>query len=76
MKRLSLFAALIAGPVLVAPSEAFATVWGGAGEYPDFDDPKQAQYVLDLLTRHWNVIAARLARNASYEPLIFDFGEE
>jgi yecA family protein len=71
-----LFAALISGPVPVAPSEAFATVWGGAGEHPDFDDAEQAQYVLDLLTRHWNVIAARLARNVSYQPVINEFGGE
>ena len=71
-----LFAALISGPGRVAPSEAFATVWGGANQWPDFDDPEQGQYVLDLLTRHWNVIAARLGRKLPHQPLISDFGEE
>jgi yecA family protein len=71
-----LFAAVISGPATVAPSEAFATVWGGAGQSPDFDGPEQGQYVLDLLTRHWNVIAARFERRLPHQPLIIDFGEE
>ena len=71
-----LFAALISGPATIAPSEAFATVWGGGDHRPDFDDPEQAQYVIDLLMRHWNVIAARLGRKLLHQPLIIDFGEE
>jgi uncharacterized protein len=71
-----LFAAVISGPATVAPSEAFATVWGGVGQWPDFDGPEQGQYVFDLLTRHWNVIAARLERKLPHQPLISDFGEE
>jgi uncharacterized protein len=67
---------VISGPATVAPSEAFATVWGGAGQSPDFDGPEQGQYVLDLLTRHWNVIAARFERRLPHQPLIIDFGEE
>jgi uncharacterized protein len=68
-----LFAAVISGPATVAPSEAFATVWGGVGQWPDFDGPEQGQYVFDLLTRHWNVIAARLERKLPHQPLISDF---
>ena len=71
-----LFAAVISGPATVAPSEAFATVWGGVGQWPDFDGPEQGQHVLDLLTRHWNVIAARLERKLPHQPLIINFGEE
>jgi hypothetical protein len=43
-----LFAAVISGPATIAPSKAFATVWGGSDQSPDFDDPEQGQYVLDL----------------------------
>ena len=71
-----LFAALISGPVRVPPSEAFAAVWGGIGHRPDFDDAEQGQYVFDLLTRHWNVIAAGLTRGFQHQPLINEFGEE
>ena len=69
-----LFTGLISGPAAVAPSEAFAVVWGGANEQPDFDDAEQAQYVLNLLSRHWNLIAVRLARNVPLQPLINEFG--
>ena len=71
-----LFAALISGPGSVAPSEAIEAVWDGADQQPDFDSAEQSQYVLGLLTRHWNVIAARLARGAPYQPLIIGSIEE
>jgi yecA family protein len=55
------FTALAIGPVRVPPSEYFKVVWGGGGHArPDYDSLEQAQFVEDLLSRHWNTIATRL----------------
>lgn len=71
------FCALIAGPETVLPSEYFPTVWGtddetGPDKGPRYESLDQAQYVLGLLTRHWNTIAVRLNAGLPYEPFLFE----
>jgi len=54
------FAALIAGPEIVMPSEYNREVFGGemsdACEFSSLDDAKE---ILGLMMRHWNTIAAK-----------------
>lgn len=47
--------ALVIGPDLVMPSQYLSEVWG---EGPVFDDRAQVERAFDLITRHWNAIAA------------------
>ena len=74
------FCALVAGPELVKPSEAFPYVWGGDQPYEGavFDSEEQASFVIDLLMRHWNSIAKRLAAGTAHEPFFYaaDDGQE
>lgn len=66
------FTALVAGPEPVPPSEYMKAIWGNAdGEGPVYDSLEQAQFVTDLMTRHWNTIAARLGGRFPHAPLIF-----
>jgi hypothetical protein len=54
------FTALVIGPELVLPSQYLPVVWGSAdGEGPVWDSIEQVNYALQLMTRHWNAIAAR-----------------
>ena len=64
------FCALVAGPETVLPSEYMPHIWGGdePAEGPDYDSEAQLRFVLDLLTRHWNVIARSIADGIPYEP--------
>ncbi len=66
------FCALIAGPETILPSEYMPYIWGGdkPAEGPVFDSQAQAQFVLDLLMRHWNTVAGHLADGIPYEPEI------
>jgi uncharacterized protein len=70
------FCALIAGPETVLPSEYFPTLWcpdddNAHSKGPRCESLEQAQYVLGLLTRHWNTIAVRLNAGVLYEPFLF-----
>jgi uncharacterized protein len=52
------FAALIAGPEIVMPSEYFPEVFGGEmSDTCEFDSLDEANDTLALLMRHWNDIA-------------------
>ena len=65
------FAALIAGPETVVPSEYYPEVFGG--EMPDaceFSSVDGANEVLGLLMRHWNTIASALFKGEVYVPLL------
>lgn len=68
------FTALVIGPEMVLPSTYLPLIWGGDGEEPDWDSPEQAEYVFELLTKHWNAIAERRLANAEHCPMIDDFG--
>jgi len=65
------FAALIAGPETVMPSEYNREVFGGemsdACKFANIDEAKE---ILGLLTRHWNAIAAALNKDEVYEPIL------
>jgi uncharacterized protein len=63
------FAALVAGPAMVLPSEYLPVLWGD--DEPIFDSPAQAEHVTNLLMRHWNAIAARLKEGAPHVPILF-----
>src|SRR5450631_189768 len=67
------FAALIAGPDVVPPSEYLPEVFGG--EMSDtcaFTDLGEANEILGLLMRHWNGIAATLHKGDAYLPVLLD----
>jgi uncharacterized protein len=65
------FAALIAGPETVMPSEYYSEVFGG--EMPDaceFGSLDEANEILGLMMRHWNHVASTLYRGDVYMPLL------
>src|SRR5450755_2495499 len=67
------FCALICGPELVPPSEYLPHIWGGElREGCAFKTVEEAQYIMKLLTRHWNYIAGTLLRGEAYVPMVFD----
>jgi uncharacterized protein len=69
------FTALVIGPEMVAPSEYVPVIWGADdGSVPKWDSPEQAQHVFDLLTKHWNAIAARRLASAEHCPIIDNLG--
>jgi uncharacterized protein len=65
------FAALIAGPETVMPSEYYPEVFGGemseACEFGSFDE---ANEILGLMMRHWNKIASTLHKGEIHVPLV------
>lgn len=61
------FAALIAGPDMVMPSEYLSQIWG---EDFSFATDEQAGDILGLLMRHWNTIAGELLRTLG-EPHVY-----
>ncbi|MGC2210399.1 MAG: UPF0149 family protein [Candidatus Korobacteraceae bacterium] len=67
------FAALIAGPETVMPSEYYPEVFGGemcdACEFSSLDE---ANAILGLLMRHWNGIAGTLLKGEVYVPLLLE----
>jgi uncharacterized protein len=70
-----LFTALIIGPVVVPPSRYMPVIWGTEdGSGPEWDSMEQLQYFLDLITRHWNAIAARRNADAPHDPFILGLG--
>ena len=67
------FAALIAGPETVMPSEYNREVFGGEmSEAVEFASLDQAQEILNLMMRHWNKIASTLYKGEIHVPLIFE----
>ena len=64
------FAALIAGPETVMPSEYNRELFGG--ETPEFSSLDEAKDILGLLTRHWNTIAGTLFKGQAHVPLLQD----
>ena len=67
------FAALIAGPEPVMPSEYNREVFGGEmSEAVEFTSLDQAQEILSLMMRHWNTIAGTLYKDEIHVPLIFE----
>src|SRR5438445_6552970 len=67
------FAALIAGPEVVMPSEYFPEVCGGEmSDACEFDSLDEANDTLALLMRHWNDIAQTLGEDEVYVPLLLE----
>ena len=65
------FAALIAGPETVAPSEYMPEVFGSeTSETHPFESLEVANEILGLLMRHWNGIAGTLSRREVHLPVI------
>ena len=67
------FAALIAGPETVMPSEYYPEVFGG--EMPDaceFRSLDEANEILGLMMRYWNTIAGTLFKGEVYVPLLLE----
>lgn len=67
------FAALIAGPETVAPSEYMPEVFGSnTSEFHHFETLEEANEILALLMRHWNDIAGTLSRHEVHLPIIIE----
>ena len=67
------FAALVAGPETVMPSEYYPHLFGGTIEEScEFDSLEEVKATLGLLWRHWNTIAARLYADEVYVPLLLE----
>jgi uncharacterized protein len=67
------FAALIAGPDVVLPSEYLPEVFGGEmSETCEFESFLEANQILGLLMRHWNDIASTLNKDEVYVPLLLE----
>lgn len=67
------FAALIAGPDMVTPSEYYPHVFGGEfEEVTEFESFDQVTVILDLLSKHWNIIVATLYADDVYLPLLLE----
>jgi uncharacterized protein len=71
-----LFTALVIGPATVMPSEYLPVIWGADdGDEPLWDSVEQAQYFMNLLTKHWNAIAVRRNADVPHVPFILEFGD-
>lgn len=67
------FAALIAGPETVMPSEYNREVFGGEmSDACEFSSLEEANQILGLMMRHWNTIAGRLFKDEVYVPLLME----
>ena len=67
------FAALIAGPETVMPSEYYPEVFGGKmSDACEFGTLEEANEILGLLMRHWNSIAGTLFKSEVYVPLLLE----
>jgi uncharacterized protein len=65
------FAALIASPEIVMPSEYNREVFGGEmSQVVEFSGLDEAQEILNLMMRHWNKIASTLYKGEIHVPLI------
>jgi uncharacterized protein len=67
------FAALIAGPEVVMPSEYYREVFGGEiSDTCEFASVNEANEILGLMMRHWNDIAGTLFKGEVYVPLLLE----
>jgi uncharacterized protein len=67
------FAALIARPETVMPSEYYPEVFGGEmSETCEFGGVEEANDILALMMRHWNTIAATIFKGEVYMPLLLE----
>ena len=67
------FAALIAGPETVMPSEYNREVFGGEmSDACEFSSLEEANEILGLMMRHWNTIAGTLFKGEVYVPLLLE----
>ena len=67
------FAALIAGPETVMPSEYYPEVFGGEmSDACEFSSLEEANEILGLMMRHWNDIAGTLFKGEVYVPLLLE----
>ena len=67
------FAALIAGPEVVPPSEYLPKVFGGEmSNTCEFAGLDEANDILGLIMRHWNGIAAALAKGDAHLPVLLE----
>jgi uncharacterized protein len=67
------FAALIAGPETVMPSEYYPEVFGGEmTDTCEFSSLDEANEIWGLLMRHWNTIAGTLLKGEVYVPLLLE----
>ena len=67
------FAALIAGPETVMPSEYYPEVFGGEmSDTCEFGSLDEANEILGLMMRHWNTIAGTLFKGEVYVPLLLE----
>jgi len=65
------FAALIAGPEMVMPSEYYREVFGGEmSDTCEFSSLDEANEILGRMMRHWNTIAAALNKDEVYGPIL------
>ena len=70
------FAALIAGPEVVLPSEYLPEVFGGEMSHTcEFAGPDEANDILGLIMRHWNGIAATRHKGDVYLPVLLEDGD-
>jgi uncharacterized protein len=69
------FAALIAGPDVVMPSEYLPQVFGSEREEThQFESLEEARDILALLMRQWNDIAGTLSKGEVHLPLLLEDG--
>jgi len=69
------FAVLIAGPETVMPSEYYPEVFGGEmSDACEFGSVEEANDILGLMMRHWNIIAETLFKGEVYVPLLLEDG--
>jgi len=67
------FAALIAGPEIVLPSEYMPVVFGSeTAKTHAFGSLEEANEILAFLMRHWNEIAGTLSKDDVYLPLLVE----
>jgi uncharacterized protein len=66
------FAALVASPEVVTPSEYLPEVIGGETDAHEFGSLEEAKNILALLMRHWNDIAATLSKGDVYFPILLE----
>jgi uncharacterized protein len=67
------FAALIAGPETVMPSEYYPEVFGGEmADTCEFGSLDEANEILGLMMRHWNDIAGTLLKGEAHVPLLLE----
>ena len=67
------FAALICGPAPVHPSDYLPEIWGGEMRDEEaFSSQQELKDFLELLMRHWNVVADTLQSGDVFLPLLLE----